>query len=63
MTDTKILATLLSVVGVSSGIAIIATLAYLHKLREDIRSHRHIKRMVTEASKSGNLFADQHSTR
>ena len=61
MTETKILTTLLITVAVLSGGAIVSTLAYLRKLREEIRSHRHIRRTVNEATKSGNLFEEQHS--
>jgi hypothetical protein len=61
MTETKILATLLAVVAGLSGVAIVSTLAYLRKLREEIRRHRDLRRRVNEASKSGNLFEEQHS--
>jgi hypothetical protein len=61
VTETKILTTLLIAVAILSAGAIVSTLAYLRKLREEIRSHRHIRKTVNEASKSGNLFREQHS--
>jgi hypothetical protein len=51
MTETKILTWLLVIVATSAAIASVAALDYLRRLREKIRQHRDVRRMVTEASK------------
>jgi biopolymer transport protein ExbB/TolQ len=51
MTDTKILAALLATAAGISGVAIVSAFAYLRHVREQVRRHRDVRRMVTEASK------------
>jgi hypothetical protein len=50
MTQTQFLIWLVIVIASVSAIAIALTLAYLRHLREKIRAHRDVRRMVTEAT-------------
>jgi hypothetical protein len=50
MTDVDVVKTIIEIFGTIAAVAIIGTLIFLRYVREKVRSHRHVRRMVTEAT-------------
>ena len=50
MTDVTVVKFLVLVFAVLAAVAIVGTLLFLWRLRDKVRKHRHVKRMIIEAS-------------
>jgi heme/copper-type cytochrome/quinol oxidase subunit 1 len=63
MNEIQILRWLVIVVASFTGIAIAATLLFLQQVRLKVREHRHVRRIVSEASQQALPFGQQQPTR